>query len=102
MKFSGIIIAFYLLVLAAMPCSDTKECENLPYSEASSNHADHEDEEEGCTPFCICVCCPASVYISDLTVENVFPLNFASSSCEISSSIYSFISHSIWQPPRNG
>ena len=99
MKVSGLIMAFYILLLAAMPCRDSKECESLTKVE-QANHNDHDDEKEGCTPFCICACCPTQVYFTDLTVDNFTPLTFSEFSCEINAEIRSFISHAIWQPPK--
>jgi hypothetical protein len=99
MKFSAFIIAFYLLLLAAMPCNDNEECENQAKTEQAS-HTDHEDEEEGCTPFCVCACCPTHVYVSDLSNGNLSIPIFSVISSEINTEINSFISHTIWQPPR--
>ena len=92
-------MALYLLLLAAMPCSDSEECENGIMTEQAS-HNGHEDDEEGCTPFCICACCPTHVYVSDLLTDNFCTPAFSVSRSEINTEIRSFISHAIWQPPR--
>lgn len=99
MKIFTFIMAFYLLLLAAMPCSDSEECESQVMA-AQTNHSEHEDEAEGCTPFCICACCPTHVYVSDLLSENFPTPVFSALSSEINTEIRSFISHAIWQPPR--
>ena len=98
-KIPGIILTFYILLLAAMPCRDARECESKAKME-QANHNGNDDEKENCTPFCICACCPTQIYITDLAVDNFTPLIFSEFSCEINSEIRSFISHSIWQPPR--
>jgi hypothetical protein len=99
MKVSGFIMAFYLLLLAAIPCRDNEECKTLTKTEATSGHNEHEEEED-CTPFCVCACCPSPVHVSDLAVENFSVAAFSSKPFLINSSVKSFISHSIWQPPR--
>jgi hypothetical protein len=102
MKIPGLIMAFYLLLLAAMPCSDSEECEIQAKTTEQTNHNGHEDEEEeGCTPFCICACCPTHIYVSDLLTDNFCTPAFSVSSSEIKTEIRSFISHAIWQPPRS-
>ena len=92
-------MAFYLLLLAAIPCSDSEECENDLIT-AQSNHSEHEGEVEGCTPFCICACCPTHIYVANLLTENLPTLVFSISPSETKTEIRSFISHAIWQPPR--
>ena len=99
MKIFTFIMTFYLLLLAAMPCSDNEECESQVMTE-QTNHSEHEDEEEGCTPFCVCACCPTHIYVSDLLTENLPIPVFSILSSEINTEIRSFISHAIWQPPR--
>ena len=99
MKIFTFIMAFYLLLLAAMPCSDNEECESQVMAE-QVNHSEHEDEEDGCTPFCICASCPTHIYVSDLTINNFTSFIFSASSSEIKAEIRSYILQAIWQPPR--
>jgi hypothetical protein len=99
MKVSGFLMAIYLLMLSLIPCRDSKECESQIGVE-QADHNGHEDGQKGCTPFCICACCPTQVYVTGLTVDNFTSLVFSEFSSEINAEIRSFISHAIWQPPR--
>ncbi|MBB4079417.1 hypothetical protein GGR28_002037 [Lewinella aquimaris] len=59
MRVPLLILAFYLLTLAAMPCCDDHAVvEGEPTAtEASSDDIRPAHQEDHCTPFCSCVCC---------------------------------------------
>ena len=52
-----------------MPCNDSSDCneaEAITSSYHSSQLPDHE-EEEYCTPFCVCACCAVPVFQAPAT-----------------------------------
>jgi len=52
------IFSLYILLLPAVPCSDTKECKEAAATDAQAQGGKHkEHEDEACSPFCNCSCC---------------------------------------------
>ncbi len=71
MKFSPLILSFYLFMLAVTPCTDAQEC--VPDYMEYQEH-DHSDHEDSCSPFCICNCCGITVSFTDiLNLNNIEP-----------------------------
>lgn len=68
MKTFSVLLSFYFLVLAAVPCSDSRE-EVARHQSGQEvvlemdHHPcqDHAPEDDDCTPFCACQCCHTSV-----------------------------------------
>jgi len=58
-KLLTVLLAFYILLLPGIPCTDTNEGNLQAQAQCvtSSSHEDHENKEEGCNPFCNCTCC---------------------------------------------
>jgi hypothetical protein len=103
-KVLTLLFSFYLLALAVMPCSDKDDCK-YPSGEqttfATTDHSDHDNDTENCSPFCMCACCgqsfssPFSHYSLSLHVPvslEKFPVYNAS--------FVSEVYLSIWQPPK--
>ncbi|MEI9955372.1 MAG: DUF6660 family protein [Ferruginibacter sp.] len=59
MKLLAILFSFYILLLPALPCRDSKECntDKQTVMIQPDNHDQHHHEDEGCSPFCSCACC---------------------------------------------
>ncbi len=104
MKLVVYLLSFYLLLLPLVPCGDNDECNEDAKQEltTSSNHKNHPEDDEACTPFCYCSCCPASVFIPQFLSEPVVVSNLAVTNPSFPISLYSFDFSAIWQPPKIG
>lgn len=98
------MLSIYLLFLALLPCGDRQECtlflEN-PAISTSSDHENHEHENEYCSPFCLCSCCGLSMN------KECVEITYLNSIARLPSSIPQYeekaprdIYFSIWQPPK--
>ena len=107
MRIVAFILSIFVLAMAIMPCED--EFDKTVSSEVSisqiDNHSDHHSHqnEDGCTPFCICQCCGTPI-----TVPMLFRFNDRNDLVltEFSfhySSLYFFdYSNGVWHPPTIG
>ncbi|MFM9944723.1 MAG: DUF6660 family protein [Bacteroidia bacterium] len=103
-KVFTLIFSFYLLALAVMACSDKEDCKYVStYKSISTatDHSNHDNDVEKCSPFCMCACCGLSYNFSYFPTD--LGLNFQTS--VIKTSFYntcfvSEVSFSIWQPPK--
>jgi len=87
-----------------MPCSGIDDCEYQGSDQsvfAATDHSDHDNDTEHCSPFCMCACCGqtlSNAFASySLAIHNPvsvekFPLYNASFTLEVYLSI--------WQPPK--
>jgi hypothetical protein len=94
-----ILFCFYFIYLAAMPCGDKGDCNEINPTAAQSTHQE-EHQDEMCTPFCICSCCATHFLVKDFppTLKPVAVINTVYTvhkESKISSAIIS-----IWQPPK--
>src|SRR4051812_37686981 len=99
MRFPTLLLAFIVLCLSLIPCSDKICIDEKIGIEAHSDQA-HSDHREGCTPFCTCSCCSTNIVFSvetiiiskipELITQNLFFYQESKS----------HFSHSIWQPPK--
>ncbi|HEY1045855.1 MAG TPA: DUF6660 family protein [Bacteroidia bacterium] len=90
----------YLLTLLVLPCNDNcgSESHEQPITmEQAQDH--HEEENDLCTPFCICSCCATPVLVDQVSDLELNIAEFAGHSDYYHSSFSSY-SHSIWQPPK--
>ena len=106
MRFIAVFLSLYIVFLSCMPCGDMKDCKELNGDKiefSTSNHSDHHNDTETCSPFCSCVCCGQTVSVGickteiKCTVYSTTPKFFFPSS-SFSSEFHS----SIWQPPKHG
>jgi hypothetical protein len=103
-KFLSIIFGFYLFALAVIPCRDQDDCKysiDKQSSGVATNHAEHENDAEHCSPFCMCACCIQSCSFTKFQVN--LALNFPIITKKITvyhSLSTSSVSYSIWQPPK--
>lgn len=96
------VLWVYLLGLLVLPCNDacSRDSHELPVTmEQAQDH--HEEENDLCTPFCICSCCASPVIVDQIADLEFYKSEFnCYSDCYKPS--YSRYSHSIWQPPKIG
>ena len=90
------------LLLSCLPCADKEGAGLETLIEKSSS--EHNQDNDACSPFCICNCCSSQVFAFDTTVcsldfviikktvENKIP--------EYKSILASNFYGSIWQPPQ--
>jgi hypothetical protein len=99
MRFLAPFLAFIVLSLSLIPCSDKMGVNDAQAStEAHSDHAGSHTEE--CTPFCTCSCCSTSIVFSSETIVIAkIPLLISQNSFFYQEG-ESYFSHSIWQPPK--
>lgn len=106
MKYLAVVLSFYLLALAVMPCDEQGDC----YSQETDHsalvdfgHSDHEEDTDNCSPFCICACCGHSVTVPDFSVSLPSLIPFPSKNLSVYAAV--FISgglFQIWHPPKIG
>ena len=105
-RFTAIILAIYTLVLACYPCMDRGACVDEPVSGAAQtllteHHTPNSDEQDHCSPLCICSCCAASVQLATSVI--VIPVLVSHHTEFIvpyqQRALLNGI-HTIWQPPR--
>jgi hypothetical protein len=100
MKFISILLTLYTLSLSVMPCADGYTCSDEAQESSLARSTEHDaDEEDFCSPFCVCACCAQSVWTPHLVYETKVATNeqqtFIYELPNFSSQI-----QSIWQPPK--
>lgn len=100
MKYIALLLSFIIFSLSVQPCSDGQTCEE-ENNALTQQHEHSQDEEDHCTPFCICNCCGMSMTVSKLkfiSTQNTIPT--------FSWNFYFAFDYShlhlknVWQPPR--
>ena len=102
MKIASIIFATYIAALSVVPCTDGYACSDEETAiTASINDSHSEEEEDACSPFCVCTCCATHIqltYTYDIAFSNLI---------QNTELITFYVEHtlankasSIWQPPR--
>lgn len=108
MKIFSVIFTIYILTLSCLPCGDTEDCKVLDIGKetfSQTDHHNHQQDTESCSPFCICACCglniafnfQGSVSMTEHTTS-FFPLTerVIVENDSFASNYYG----SIWQPPK--
>src|SRR5436190_8939541 len=100
MKFLSFIIACYTLALSIAPCNDVHEGQtNVPLTiQAAQEH--HQEDNDICSPFCICNCCQSSVVISGFNYSQIVPVFITKNFSLNSQHSPSLFASDHWQPPR--
>jgi len=106
MKSMSIILAIIMLYLTGLPCEDAKivdiECTAYVQDLGDYCHHGHSTERDGCSPFCICQCCHASVVVPTYYIEtSVVVHNNKDNPHYDQHSCPNRIFHSIWRPPQS-
>ena len=100
MKYIATVLSIYVLVLTAMPCTDTHLTESSSATiELSEIHYDQFDNLNTCTPFCYCNCCQS------LSIVSVYNYNiniFSNIEKELPILVQAEIEQpqSFWKPPK--
>ena len=96
MKWIPFILCIYILALSIIPCTDgtTDACK-----EKIEHHDHSEDEDDGCTPFCVCSCCGSLFTFSDIVSYFSFNSKISEKIDSYSSHYFSSYLEEIWHPP---
>ena len=101
MKFTGHILAFYLILLATVPCCAIDNCPD-DKTERSSDHKSDDDDCGSCSPFFSCEgCATATIAYEpvqfDFAIIIPFPVHKQNHEASLSEADIDF-----WQPPKLG
>ncbi|MFZ4455807.1 MAG: DUF6660 family protein [Bacteroidales bacterium] len=95
----AILLSLFVMVLSAIPCIDAPG-HSLTKTELQTEHSQHPEGQDDCSPFCTCVCCATPVvqattfiYLNDLQLMQEYSSVHRT---DFQSSLYS----AIWQPPK--
>lgn len=96
-------MAFLVLALSCLPCADKgmpSKAEKSQYELVKRASGQDSNQEDDCSPFCQCACCPGFSINHPLSVTD-FSIKYLSSSfsCYTSFNLPG-ITIPIWQPPQ--
>jgi hypothetical protein len=99
------LFAIYVLFLAVYPCSDKETCADERKAGVAvvdvAAHDHSSNEQDFCTPFCICSCCAAHIrlnHVSDISVATLVH-NTKIATLYFEKPLLNK-AKSIWQPPK--
>ena len=101
MKFFCAVFSIYVLFLTMLPCMDKHEDIVVQKSEITpvTSHG-HDQDIDHCSPFCTCNCCASPKIQQEMIISfTTFPVT-EKYFLEISTTLVSFHSSAIWQPPQ--
>jgi len=104
-KAARFIFALYIVFMTVYPCNDQNTCADERKAGVAfvdtANHNHTSEEQDFCTPFCICSCCAAHVQLTSLFNQefSIFAHNTKQRFLYFERSV-SNTSHSVWQPPK--
>jgi len=97
------IFSLYILLLPAVPCSDTKECKETAATGTPAQGGKHKEHgEEACSPFCNCSCC-GQVFTPVLQLNRAAIVKLTLQRQQEfyqDNSLSSDFLGTIWQPPK--
>ena len=99
MRIAGFILAFYVLLLAAIPCCVVDNCPEDKI-EQSANHEQGDEDCGTCSPFFSCEGCAASSTTIQPVQFELSPAVTSSVYAEYKPSSLSETHFDFWQPPR--
>jgi hypothetical protein len=102
-KWTSTILSIVFLLLSCLPCAD-KEMNCSSQTIVEKNSSEHNQDNDACSPFCICNCCSSQVFAFDTTICNfdfvVIKNRVENKIPEYKSILTSNFYGSIWQPPQ--
>lgn len=99
MKFAGYILAFYLILLAAIPCCSFDDCPD-DKMEQSTNHQNGDEDCGNCSPFFSCDGCATATENSLLVSFQLESLSTPKPSTEFIQPYLLDVHYDFWQPPQ--
>lgn len=105
MKLSGYILAFYLILLAAIPCCAFDDCpdDKMDLSAGTEQPANHEtgDEDCGsCSPFFSCEGCATATIAFEPIAFEIIPIKISSVHTAYLQTALPSVEYDFWQPPK--
>ncbi|HZY79523.1 MAG TPA: DUF6660 family protein [Cyclobacteriaceae bacterium] len=105
MKLIHIILAVYVVFLDLRPCGDIDTCVDEQRAGISvttvDKHNHSEEEQDLCTPFCICACCSSHVQVGySSTIDSNRVGHNTKLTIPYNEGVLTNTHQSIWQPPR--
>ncbi|MEO8406796.1 MAG: DUF6660 family protein, partial [Chitinophagaceae bacterium] len=101
LKILNYILAFYLVLLAVIPCCAFDGCpDEKPLSHQTNEHNDEKDKCGNCSPFFNCInCSSAAADIQTSHIEITLP-QVPRVYGKFMPSYISDVHYDFWQPPR--
>lgn len=102
-KFTCFLFAIMFAFLAGYPCSDGVTCaedKNSDVQVTLSSDIPSQEEENLCSPFCICSCCRGQINSPVYFQFEAFCPKFTDQQCFANNHLVISIAYSIWQPPK--
>jgi len=110
MKLRIFILAFFILALSLLPCSDyapfshTDEQPTIAYNNTDHHDDSHAQQSDLCSPFCTCNCCGRT--IATFLAFDVFVPNVPTGIQKANDIFYKAPDYynaldAIWQPPKS-
>lgn len=101
LKIVGYILAFYLILLAAVPCCAFDNCPDEK-QEQKANHNTGDEDCGSCSPFFSCEGCATATISVELFQIEITPLPTISSYTNYIQQQLPKVEFEFWQPPKLG
>lgn len=107
MKIVGFLLAFYLILLSAIPCCAFDNCADdkaslIAPGDQDTNQEENDRDCDNCSPFFNCEgCATATIDFEPASLE-IFPLNTSSVYTGIIQTLLPGVEYDFWQPPKLG
>ena len=103
MKLLSYLLAFYLILLSAVPCCAVDECPDDKIDvTATTDHEKGDDDCGNCSPFFSCEGCAAATISYDPLSFDIPVINISPVYTSYIQSSLPRIDYDFWQPPKIG
>lgn len=99
MKIVGFILAFYLILLSAVPCCAFDVCPN-DKTEQATDHENGEEDCGNCSPFFSCEGCATATIAFEPTAFEIIPITNSSVYTGYIQKTLPGVEYDFWQPPK--
>jgi len=102
MQYLRLILAFYIILLSAIPCCAFDSCpeERLVSEQRDSHQPGDQDNCNNCSPFFNCEGCASVAIEIQTTSDSLIPLRFKQEYAFYISPYMEVAHFDFWQPPR--
>ncbi len=101
MKLAGYILAFYLILLSAIPCCTFDDCPD-DKTEQTASHENGDEDCGSCSPFFSCEGCATATDNTIIASFTLTPLLTPKSYTEFNHPFVPDVHYDFWQPPKLG
>jgi hypothetical protein len=101
MKIAGYILAFYLILLAAVPCCIFDDCPD-DKTELVADHESDTDDCGNCSPFFSCEGCATATIAYDPIPLEITPISSNAVYTDYIQTALPEVDYDFWQPPKLG